>query len=784
MNRAVRWFVRRAGGATLLVLALLAIALVSLAWILSAIVRGLDFELMFLMTLVGMSCGWVMARSRLHRLFFAPSILVIALATALVRVGQLGGQLAGALAALSIALWRARFGQWQFNAVAEGAAPLLTGIGTLALRVQEWARAMLSGQARYEPVAMALVWSLIVFLTAAWAAWRIRRSERAFDALLPVVVLLASVIAYSGRELWIMVIIVSVWLGLLFAVPLFARQRMWERQAVPFAEDLGIDLAFVAVPAIFILVAAAISVPVISPSEFERLAREWNSSTSNSSIILSNSFGIEPEPKTQPEPALLRASSPGLPRSHLLGASPELLNKLALTVQSDDLIGELPALYWLGTTYDEYSGHGWYSSGFRQQEYPAETPIESETPFASRHVHQSVQVDNGSGIVYAAGVLERIDSDSIVAWRQPGDMFAAQANSNSFQADSYVPVADANALKTASQDYPSWIGSQYLRLPADLPPRVTALARDLTATAPTPYDRARAIENYLHTIPYSLDVPLPPAGHDVTDYFLFDLRRGYCDYYATAMAVLARAAGLPARIAVGYAAGEYNAQTHTYRVVEANAHSWTQVYFPGYGWVDFEPTTGRTVIERNAVPEVRQTPTFSSSGAFFSGSGSQPMASAILLLFGAVLGTVVLLLLIAAGDSLYLGQAYPDSTVQILYRRMVWAAERGGVPETKGLTPHQIGEQVAASFAGRRDARFLTRMWRPVQSVMNSIVVAYDRRTYGALTLDMTEHVQLIRKWQAIRLRLVAVLALRAVVEQWKKWTGAIRNPKRNDRVA
>lgn len=783
MNRAVRWFVRRVGGGTLLVLGLLAVALVSLAWILSAIVRGLDFELMFLMILVGMGCGWLMARSRLHPLLFVPGILVIALATAFVRVGQLGGQVAGALAALSMALWRAQFGQWQLSAVAEGAAPLLTGISTLALRVQEWARAMLSGEARYEPVAMALVWSIIVFLTAAWAAWRIRRSERAFDALLPAVLLLASVIAYSGRELWMMFVIVCVWLCLIVAVPLFARQRMWERQAIPFAEDLGIDLAFVAVPAIFILVTMAISVPVISPSEFERLAREWNGRTSNSSIILSNSFGIEPAPKPQPEPALLRASSPGLPRSHLLGASPELLNKLALTVQSDDLIGDLPALYWLGTTYDEYSGHGWYSSGFRQQGYPAETPIESEMPSASRRVHQNVQVDNGSGIVYAAGVLERIDSDSIVAWRQPDDMFAAQANSNSFQVDSYVPVADANALRTAGQDYPPWIGSQYLRLPADLPPRVTAFARDLTATAPTPYDRARAIEDYLHTIPYSLDVPLPPAGHDVTDYFLFDLRRGYCDYYATAMAVLARAAGLPARIAVGYAAGEYDAQTHTYRVVEANAHSWAQVYFPNYGWIDFEPTTGRTVIERNAVPQVRQTPTFSSSGTLFPGSGDRPMTIAILPLFGALFGTLVLLLLIAAGDSLYLGHAYPNRTVQILYRRMVWAAEHGGVPDTHGLTPHQIGEQVAASFAGRRDARFLTRMWRPVQSVLNSIVEAYGSRTYGALTLDMTEKGQLIREWQEIRLRLIAVLALRAVVEQFNKATGVIRNPKRNDRV-
>ena len=84
-----------------------------------------------------------------------------------------------------------------------------------------------------------------------------------------------------------------------------------------------------------------------------------------------------------------------------------------------------------------------------------------------------------------------------------------------------------------------------------------------TATEATPYDRARAIELYLRTIPYSLDVPIPPAEHDVVDYFLFDLRRGYCDYYATAMAMLPRAAGLPAHVAVGYAAGDYDPATRT-----------------------------------------------------------------------------------------------------------------------------------------------------------------------------------------------------------------------------
>jgi hypothetical protein len=76
----------------------------------------------------------------------------------------------------------------------------------------------------------------------------------------------------------------------------------------------------------------------------------------------------------------------------------------------------------------------------------------------------------------------------------------------------------------------------------------------------------------------------------VVDYFLFDLQQGYCDYYATAMVVMARSLGIPARLAVGYATGEYDPELEAYQVTRANAHSWAEVYFPEYGWIRFEPT--------------------------------------------------------------------------------------------------------------------------------------------------------------------------------------------------
>jgi hypothetical protein len=133
---------------------------------------------------------------------------------------------------------------------------------------------------------------------------------------------------------------------------------------------------------------------------------------------------------------------------------------------------------------------------------------------------------------------------------------------------------------------------------------VRNLADELTANIQNPYDKAKAIEAHLRAYPYSLDVTPPPPNQDVADYFLFDLKTGYCDYYATSMIVLARAAGLPARLVIGYSSGIYNPTKAEYVIREANAHSWVEVYFAGIGWVEFEPTANQQpVIMPEDLPE-------------------------------------------------------------------------------------------------------------------------------------------------------------------------------------
>ena len=172
-----------------------------------------------------------------------------------------------------------------------------------------------------------------------------------------------------------------------------------------------------------------------------------------------------------------------------------------------------------------------------------------------------------------------------------------------YQVLSMVPEVTAQQLSEATGPYPPSLDWEYTSLPDDLPQRVVDLATEVTAGAPSHYDRALAVEEFLRTIPYDLRVAKPPEARDVVAYFLFELQRGYCDYFASTMVVMARAVGIPARLAVGYAMGCYDAAQGAYVVTAMDAHAWPELYFPGYGWIPFEPTPAFSLLERAQATE-------------------------------------------------------------------------------------------------------------------------------------------------------------------------------------
>ncbi|MDC0035153.1 transglutaminase-like domain-containing protein [Chloroflexi bacterium] len=166
---------------------------------------------------------------------------------------------------------------------------------------------------------------------------------------------------------------------------------------------------------------------------------------------------------------------------------------------------------------------------------------------------------------------------------------------------SNVSVSTPEDLRDASQIYHGFIKDHYLGLPEDIPLRIASLAKMITFGKTNVYDKAVAIEGYLRSgfYQYSQKISTPPVGVDGVDYFLFTSKTGYSDYFASAMTVMLRSMEIPARLATGYSSGSYDIEKNTSTIKDSDSHGWVQVYFPDYGWIDFEPTPNWEIPSRS-----------------------------------------------------------------------------------------------------------------------------------------------------------------------------------------
>ncbi len=316
-----------------------------------------------------------------------------------------------------------------------------------------------------------------------------------------------------------------------------------------------------------------------------------------------------------------RGVAGGLPNDFLLQGGPDLDEDEVMRVRTSDVLIEMeygealapPGHYMRSATYAIYDGLGWDNPVMDDR-----TSLAANQPWTDiewtqrRQLVQSVVLTFNSNVLFAAPEPIEPTIDYNVRARADGDLIALTARARSYNIVSLVPaVSDAflDALPAWGEAVP--LPAEYdlhLELPDTVTERTRRLADELTRDLDTPYAKAQAIEAYLRTYEYDLDVPQPPPDvTDVADFFLFDLERGYCDYYATAFVTLARLAGLPTRFATGYAVGTWNGYDRVWVVTEAEAHSWPEVLFPEVGWIPFEPTAGRpSLTVRGASPELKR----------------------------------------------------------------------------------------------------------------------------------------------------------------------------------
>lgn len=246
--------------------------------------------------------------------------------------------------------------------------------------------------------------------------------------------------------------------------------------------------------------------------------------------------------------------------------------------------------YYRTATYSEYTGTGWERS-------PDEQPYQGTVPSEGRTV-------KGEQVIQQ--VTLHVDSSTIpTAWR-PSDV-STDASTEVLVSDqgtfrtggtleegtevyvrSHKPPTDPERLRTAGKDYPSVVEDKYTQVSPETPDRVHERTDEVTAGADNPYEKAVAIEQHLEQTPYSLNASHEP-GEPIADQFLFEMDKGYCQYYATTMVVMLRSEGVPARYVTGYSPGVQSGDNQ-YTVTSSNAHAWVEVYFPNTGWVRFDPT--------------------------------------------------------------------------------------------------------------------------------------------------------------------------------------------------
>jgi transglutaminase-like putative cysteine protease len=251
--------------------------------------------------------------------------------------------------------------------------------------------------------------------------------------------------------------------------------------------------------------------------------------------------------------------------------------------------------YWQVRTYDIYTASGWENSPVEDFDLKSKTTWEGAAPPAKA---------DAETYTVTPGILTDVllISGSFISTNKPvmvqvsaGDVIGVMASRVLSEGESYtvtaaIAPATPRDLDRAGEDYPESILQNYLQLPPDFPRSVRQLSANITANATTPYQKVLKINEYLSKIPYKTDLTIPPPGRDGVEYFLFDLESGFCVHFASAMATMLRAEGVPVRLAIGYLPGDPGAEAGQYILKDKYYHAWPQVYFPGYGWVDIEAT--------------------------------------------------------------------------------------------------------------------------------------------------------------------------------------------------
>jgi transglutaminase-like putative cysteine protease len=543
--------------------------------------------------LLGLAFGLLLARSRFPGWAALPYGLVISLAIAVESVGRIVPGPA-ALAVLT-----------PFQVLEQ----MNLRIFNVFLRMQGWLQTLQAGENVDDPGLFVALISALLALAGMWWLWRLVRRRDALLGLLPLALLYSINVHLSRQPLTEYAIFLFAALLLVARMDFNRQHEEWQRRGVDYPDQLGLEWGGAVVVVALVLVLVARAAPLFGTPEGWRAISEWvnraNEETADTATRLFS--GVNPPPPPPDAEKIIFVRTPNLAS---IGAPIPQGSETVMWVQTSDpppppqeiglpygVLAPARVHYWRSGIHATYNGRGWLPTA------PGD-PVDSpealpEPPPAGRYfLRQDFRLNaRAAGALFAVNEPLQASQGAGLRASGPGASVLLEGQAETYQVISAATDVTANQLAQAGQDFPQSILEPYLQLPDGLPERVRVLSARIAAGAGSAYEKTVRVQSYLReNYTYDPSAREAPAGRDAVDYFLFESSGGFCSHYASAMAVMLRAEGVPARVASGYAMGSWDSVEGAYRVPESASHAWVEVFFPGLGWVEFEPTVGRAEI--------------------------------------------------------------------------------------------------------------------------------------------------------------------------------------------
>ena len=487
---------------------------------------------------------------------------------------------------------------------------LIILVGKVFLGLSEFA----AGRPVKDPLFFVTILCIPYWFAAIISGYQLTRYASALAAVLPSGILMFVIYInhYTTRDFsWMF------GLYIFFALLLLGRQKylldreMWRERHVQVPPESGMDFNNTIMVSAAILILLAWVAP--STLTFNAQARTtWKNISDKifpQNDDLENIFAAAKKETLPPSDFYRNELS--------LGTQARQSASVAFLVYAPPTAIELPRLYWRGRVYDTYENGRWVTTNVDGLNYEPQDG-DFDIPEMEGRVNMNFTFNiytQGQTLIYSASQPLFVSHRANIVYKkipetESADIMAVQASPKLEAGESYHATAllanpTVAELRNAGAVYPAWLADRYLQLPQDFSAQIQSLAFDITADYENPYDKVVAINNYLRAeIEYKPSISFPEGTTDALEYFLFDVKQGFCNYYASAEVLMLRSIGIPARLAVGFAQGEMNLQNTFYTVRERDAHAWPEVYFPNYGWVEFEPTANQEAISRPEKSEV------------------------------------------------------------------------------------------------------------------------------------------------------------------------------------